>query len=238
MTTPRIEPLGDAGLLVRLGERIHAATNDAAHALAERLRAAALPGVVDIVPAYASVALRYDIAIAHRAGDQALPHEHLLDAVRRIVAMPTPAPAASPADDGDCLDIPVCYGGEFGADLEAVAAHCGLTPAEVAARHATPVYRVAMLGFMPGFAYLLGLDDALHAPRRATPRTRVPAGSVAIGGAQTGVYPRELPGGWNLIGRTPLALFDARREPAALLRAGQRVRFRAIDAREFVGLPR
>ena len=130
----------------------------------------------------------------------------------------------------------MCYGGEYGPDLEAVAVHAGLSPDAVVARHAAGDYSVAMLGFAPGFPYLLGLDPALHAPRRTDPRTRVPAGSVAIGGAQTGIYPRELPGGWNLIGRTPLPLFDPRREPPALLAAGDRVRFRAIDVDGFARL--
>ena len=145
-------------------------------------------------------------------------------------------PPAAPRD-AEAIEIPVCYGGEFGPDLDAVATHCGLEPAEVSARHAAGDYRVAMLGFMPGFAYLLGLDESLHMPRRASPRTRVPAGSVAIGGAQTGIYPRELPGGWQLIGRTPLTLFDPSQAEPALLRPGQRVRFRAIDAAAFARWP-
>jgi KipI family sensor histidine kinase inhibitor len=133
----------------------------------------------------------------------------------------------------------VCYGGEFGPDLGAVATHAGVDEQAVIDAHANGDYRVAMLGFMPGFPYLLGLDKALHTPRRESPRTRVPAGSVAIGGAQTGIYPRELPGGWQLIGRTPLVLFDPTREQPALLQPGQRVRFRAIEAGgEFAALAR
>ena len=128
--------------------------------------------------------------------------------------------------------VPVCYGGEFGPDLDDLARYARLSVDEVIARHCAPDYRVAMLGFAPGFPYLLGLDPALHAPRRATPRVRVPAGSVAIGGAQTGIYPSELPGGWLLIGRTPLTLFDPAREAPALLAPGQRLRFRAISADE------
>ncbi|WIG55610.1 MAG: Allophanate hydrolase 2 subunit 1 [Rhodanobacteraceae bacterium] len=134
------------------------------------------------------------------------------------------------------MAIPVCYGGDCGPDIDAIAEHAGLVRDEVIARHAAAEYTVAMLGFAPGFPYLLGLDAALHVPRRATPRTRVPAGSVAIGGAQTGIYPCELPGGWHLIGRTPLALFDPRRDPPCLLAPGDRVRFRAIDAGEFARL--
>ena len=123
-----------------------------------------------------------------------------------------------------------------GHTLDAVAAHARLCAEVVVARHAAAEYRVAMLGFAPGFSYLLGLDPALHVPRRAQPRLRVPAGSIAIGGMQTGIYPRELPGGWQLIGRTPLRLFDARLDPPTLFMPGDRVRFRAIDAREFDAL--
>jgi allophanate hydrolase subunit 1 len=144
-----------------------------------------------------------------------------------------PAPAAGVWCE---VEIPVCYGGEHGPDLDAVAAHAGLSRDEVVARHAGAGYTVAMLGFAPGFPYLLGLDPALHVPRRANPRTRVPSGSVAIGGAQTGIYPRELPGGWHLIGRTPRALFDPARNPPCLLAPGDRVRFRTITADEFAPL--
>jgi KipI family sensor histidine kinase inhibitor len=131
------------------------------------------------------------------------------------------------------VEIPVCYGGECGPDIAAVAEHAGLLRDAVIARHTAAEYTVAMLGFAPGFPYLLGLDPSLQMPRRATPRTRVPAGSVAIGGAQTGIYPRELPGGWHLIGRTPLVLFDPQRELPCLLAPGDRVRFHAIEADEF-----
>ncbi|HEY6894280.1 MAG TPA: 5-oxoprolinase subunit PxpB, partial [Rhodanobacteraceae bacterium] len=131
------------------------------------------------------------------------------------------------------VEIPVRYGGEYGPDLDALAHYAKLDAAEVIAKHTAATYTVAMLGFAPGFPYLFGLDDALQMPRRATPRTRVPAGSVAIGGAQTGIYPTELPGGWQLIGRTPLALFDAARDPPSLLMPGDRVRFVAIGADAF-----
>lgn len=146
-----------------------------------------------------------------------------------------PSPPSPPMGEREIV-IPVCYGDEFGPDLLEVAAHAGITHHEVVARHTATEYTVAMLGFAPGFPYLLGLDPALHVPRRANPRTRVPAGSVAIGGAQTGIYPRELPGGWHLIGRTPLTLFDPDRKPPCLLAPGDRVRFRAINADEFARL--
>jgi inhibitor of KinA len=131
------------------------------------------------------------------------------------------------------IEVPVCYDPEFALDLEAVAQHCGLSPNEVGKRHAAARYQVRCIGFTPGFPYLSGLPAALATPRRATPRTAVPAGSVAIGAGQTGIYPLRSPGGWNIIGRTPLPLFDLAREPAALFAPGDRVRFVAIDRKEF-----
>lgn len=225
-----IEPLGETVLLLRFGERIDAALNARVHAAAATLRAAALPGVTDLVPAYATLALHYRPAIWSAAGGPAW--RHLADAVMAVFAAPPDRAAPVAAT----IEIPVCYGGEYGPDLDAVGRHCGLGAQAVIARHSGADYRVAMLGFAPGFPYLLGLDPALQTPRRAQPRLRVPAGSVAIGGAQTGIYPAELPGGWHLIGRTPLALFDPARDPPCLLAPGDRVRFRAIDAADFAAV--
>jgi len=238
-----LEPLGDSALLIRLGDRIDAATNRSALALADQLRAAALPGIRDIAPAYASVCVQYDLVALASAAGPGSPHLLVAERVREIAARFLEANSAGTdaAAEGDTpvLEIPVRYGGEFGPDLGDVAAQAGIDEQAVIERHANGNYRVAMLGFMPGFPYLLGLDESLHTPRRASPRTRVPAGSVAIGGAQTGIYPRELPGGWQLIGRTPLVLFDPTREQPALLQPGQRVRFRAIEAGgEFAALMR
>jgi KipI family sensor histidine kinase inhibitor len=247
MSTSSIEPLGDSALLIRLGDSIDARTNSLALALADALRAAKLPGVRDVAPAYASVGVHFEPEAAAGPGVGGSPNEFLVQRIHEVVGallrdrLPHSNDAvgdgegeARPADD--LVQIPVCYGGDFGPDLDALAAYTKLEALDVVARHARTEYRVAMLGFMPGFPYLLGLDEALHAPRRGSPRTRVPAGSVAIGGAQTGIYPRELPGGWQLIGRTPLTLFDAARAQPALLRPGQRVRFRAIEAGEFAAL--
>jgi KipI family sensor histidine kinase inhibitor len=128
------------------------------------------------------------------------------------------------------VELPVLYGGADGPDLDAVAAQAGLSPAEVIERHAAGDYAVAMLGFAPGFPYLLGLDPALATPRLQTPRTRVAAGSVGIGGAQTGIYPRPGPGGWRIIGRTSAVLFDPGRSSPSLLLPGDRVRFRPASA--------
>jgi len=229
-----IEPLGDCALLVRLGDRIDDGLNRRAHALATLLSAANLSGVGDVSAAFASVCIRYDPGAW--ADPVQSPYQRLSAAIAELIRRSDcnaglPRPSTEPP-----LEIPVCYGGHYGADIEVVAAQAGLDSNEVIARHSTAAYRVAMLGFMPGFAYLTGLDPTLHTPRRATPRTRVPAGSVGIGAAQTGIYPRELPGGWQLIGRTPLVLFDSTRARPALLSPGQSVRFCAIDAGEFARL--
>ena len=131
------------------------------------------------------------------------------------------------------VEIPVCYGEEYGPDLLEVAQHCSLTPEEVIARHTAPTYRIYMLGFTPGFPYLGGMDPSIAAPRRKEPRIHIPAGSVGIAGEQTGVYPIVSPGGWQLIGRTPLRLFDPQREQPILLSAGAGIRFVPIDEETF-----
>lgn len=228
MSAPSIEPLGDAALLLRWGDRIDAALNREVHGAASRLEAARPAWLIDLVPAYATLALHIDL-------DAFAPGETPLAAAERwLRACLHDAAAAGPAErTGRLVEIPVCYGGDHGPDLDAVAREAGMTPGEAVARHAAADYRVAMLGFAPGFPYLLGLDPALALPRLSTPRTRVPAGSVAIGGAQTGIYPRESPGGWRVIGRTPLALFDPLDDPPARLAPGDRVRFVAIDADTF-----
>lgn len=228
-----VEPCSEDALLLRFGDSVDIDLNAEVHAAARALRGAGLRGVVDIAPAYASILLRFDPSAWSDVADGP-PHERLEQALRAALRQAPPAERTSA--DGPIVEIPVCYGGAHGPDLAELAAHAGMSPEEVVARHGAAVYTVAMLGFAPGFPYLLGLDPALHMPRRATPRTRVPAGSVAVGGAQTGVYPRELPGGWNLIGRTPLALFEPRRDPPCLLAPGDRVRFRAITADEFSAL--
>jgi KipI family sensor histidine kinase inhibitor len=225
MSAPRFEPLGDDALLVRFGERIDARVNADVHRLTAQLRDVSPPWLRDLVPAYASLAVFFD---AERLPDGD-PHAAVGEAVEALLSRP----ASRSVGDGTLHEIPVCYGGEHGEDLAGAAHELGLDAATLIARHSAPVYTVAMIGFAPGFPYLLGLDPPLALPRLATPRTRVPAGSVAIGGAQTGIYPRESPGGWRLLGRTPCTLFDATRAPPALLQAGDRVRFVPIDEAAF-----
>ena len=212
----RLIPLGDAALLLRVGDSLGKVL-----AAVRKLEAARLRGVVEIAPAFASVAVFFGSPAALEEGAAAL--ETALR--RRTPRENFPKPRL--------LEVPVCYDTEFGLDLEAVAEQTRLSPHEIALRHVAARYEVRCVGFTPGFPYLGGLPRALVTPRKATPRTRVPPGSVAIGGRQTGIYPLASPGGWNVIGRTPLRLFDSTRAPAALLRAGDRVRFVAIDRATF-----
>lgn len=227
----RIEALGEDAVLLHVGDGIDAATNARVHACAAWL-AHHRPGWLrEIVPAYASLALLLDVAW--------FPVDVVpVDAAAQwLHAQPLPLAESIRAQDSPVRTIEVCYGGAHGPDLAALAAHAELSEAELIQRHCAGDYRVAMLGFAPGFPYLIGLDETLAMPRHATPRTRVPAGSVGIGGAQTGIYPAAGPGGWQIIGRTPQALFDPQRQPPALLRAGDRVRFVAVDATALAGAP-
>jgi KipI family sensor histidine kinase inhibitor len=198
----RVRRAGDAALLVETGDL---ATS---HRLDAAVRDAALPGVVDVVPGEHTVLVTADPAVCD------------LDRLAaRLPALPLPEAAAGEATP---VEIPTVYDGE---DVDVVAELAGLSREEVVARHAASSYTVAYLGFSPGFAYLTGLDPALHVPRRDSPRTAVPAGSVAIAGPYAAVYPSRSPGGWRLLGRSDLALWDVARDPPSLLRPGTRVRF-------------
>jgi KipI family sensor histidine kinase inhibitor len=224
----RIEPLGDQALLVRFGHRIDPDVNRQVHALAAALRASRPRWLRDLVPAYASLGVF--VCDADEDTSVAAAERWIRSHIDALPALGSESDARS--ETGRLIEIDVAYGGTAGPDLDDVARLCGLSPAAVIDRHAAVEYRVAMLGFAPGFPYLLGLDPALEVPRLAQPRRRVEAGSVAIGGAQTGIYPRPGPGGWRVIGRTAQLLFDAGRDPPSLLQPGDRVRF--IPARETV----
>ena len=226
-------PLGDAALVVRTGHAFDERTRLRVAAVAHALLAAAIPDVTDIVPGLTTVTVHYDpVAVAARRDKSPGTLFRVIDeAVLRAIASLAPDDEALHA--APLVEIPVCYGADLGPDLDEVAGHAGLQPFEVIDRHVAPEYRVHMIGFMPGFPYLGGLDPSLATPRRATPRPRVPAGAVGIGGAQTGVYPLSTPGGWQLIGQTPVRLFDPRWADPTRLHAGDRVRFVAIERGEF-----
>jgi KipI family sensor histidine kinase inhibitor len=231
-----IYPAGDCALTVEFGTAISPELNDQVHALARSLREKSPPGLCGMVPAYASLLVYFDpLRISSRRLAAVLRRR-----IRRLKKL-RPAAAVSAvagAQMGKTIRIPVCYEGDYAPDMEAVSAHTGFSPAEIIARHTKPVYRIYMLGFLPGFPYLGGLDPALETPRLAAPRTVIPAGSVGIGGAQTGIYPLESPGGWRLIGRTPLKPYDPGREEPFLYRAGDSIAFYAIHAKEYEDIAR
>ena len=246
-----ITPLGDSALIVRVRERFDDAPEETLNEILRvfhRLESAAIPGVIELAPAYTTVAVFFDPMAVANAG--AKPNEIFDWLAKRVrtalssVAAVYPSRRRSPrrpkADDrrtaanrSRLIEIPVCYDPEFAFDLEQVARHAQISTKEVADLHCRAEYRVNCIGFTPGFPFLSGLSERLATPRRSTPRKEIPAGSVGIGGKQTGVYPLKSPGGWNIIGRTPLPLFDPQKNPPALLRAGDRVRFRSITRDEF-----
>jgi len=232
METPHYELLGDSAIQVLFGRLVDDALLARVHRFARELAALQLPCISDIVPAYASVTVHYNVL--------QLPVEGDVPPMAVLQAALTEANARaglsyddqSPLSD-QVIDLPVCYGGEYGPDLAWLAEQKQLTADDLIALHCAVHYRVAMIGFAPGFCYLAGLDSRLHTPRRAQPRTQVPAGSVAIGGNQTGVYPADLPGGWHLIGRTPLSMFDPTCAPYARVQPGDRVRFVPLPHNEW-----
>ena len=226
---PTIEPIGDAALLVTFSLVVVPATAARAQAAAADLEAIRpeQPAFGRPIPAHASVLVPFD--------PLAIDLDEAIAVVARVLANAAQAPAGAIGDSADLdawpIEIPVRYGGADGPDLEAVADLHGIRPADVIDIHAAGRYQVVFLGFAPGFGYLGGLAAALVTPRRASPRERVPAGSVAIAGEQTAVYPVPMPGGWQLIGRTDAVLFDPTRNPPALLRPGATVRFVPVTDR-------
>ncbi|HLT59078.1 MAG TPA: 5-oxoprolinase subunit PxpB [Limnochordales bacterium] len=211
---PRVVPAGDEAVLVVFGQEIRRDVNQRVHALARALMEGGPAWVREVVPGYVSLLVYYD---PDRASFARV-HDTLLAWATGEAGAALPPPRR--------VEIPVRYGGLDGPDLEWVAAQVGLEPEEVAARHSRPVYVVYMLGFLPGFCYLGDLPPELAVARRATPRLALPAGAVAIGGRQTGIYSLDQsPGGWRWIGRTRLRLWDPRRDPPFLLQAGDEVRF-------------
>ena len=216
MDAIRFLPCGDSAVTVEFGNRIDDQLNGAVHAFASAVEALGHPAIREVVPTYRSATVHY------------LPH--LLEYAALVQLLrPLTETQGGAGPFGAPVEIPVLYGGPWGPDLEEVAAHCGMTPEQVIAAHSAPCYRIYMLGFTPGFPYLGGMDPRLATPRRKEPRIRIPAGSVGIAGSQTGVYPIESPGGWQLIGRTPLRLFDLGSDPPILLQAGRSIRFVPID---------
>ncbi len=226
---PRIVPLGDAALLAEFSEVLDLGVNARIQQLALDIRGRRLDWIRDVVPALGSLALHFDPA-RFAAGFSPI------DAATTLIGECLDRAPAAAASATPSVDVPVCYAPECAPDLEDIAARCGMTADEVVALHCASPHRVLMVGFVPGHPYLGGLDPRLSVPRRATPRAKVAAGSVAIANAQTVVYPFTTPGGWNIVGRTPLRVFDATRESPAIFAPGQRVRFVPVGLDEFRSL--
>lgn len=225
MKTHAYETLAGDAVLLRFGGAMDASDNAKAVRLCQRLRTQRPPWLRDAVPAYASLAVFFDEGGLEAAD----PHAFVASALEALLA----DEGTGPTGCGRIVEIPVCYDETLAPDLASSAALLGLPVEQLVEQHVAGDYTVAMIGFAPGFPYLMGMPASLSLPRLDTPRTQVPAGAVAIGGGQTGIYPRDSPGGWRLIGRTPLRLFDAARASPSLLVPGDRVAFRRIDADTF-----
>ena len=217
---PRFRPMGDRSFLVELGDAIAPDVNRRVQRLMRKIEQAEWPGLAELSPGYRSLLVVFD--------PLRVPPEELMNRIADIAAQ---------ADDSGppsakLLTVPVFYGGDYGPDLEWVAGHLGISVEDVIRLHTATIYRVYMIGFTPGYPYMGELPEALAVPRRSTPRTRVPKGSVGIAQRQTGIYPVESPGGWQIIGWTPLELFDPARKLPALLEMGDQVKFEAVRSVE------
>ena len=225
LPAPRLLPSGDSAVTVEFSRNIDDTANQRVLALDRALAAASVAGVTEAVPTYRSLLVHYD--------PETIDFETLGEKLLALAAAPAP-----PAAKARHWRVPVAYGGENGIDLENVAKALNLTPGEVVARHTSGDYRVAMIGFTPGWSYLSGLDKSLHMSRRQNPRVFTPAGTVSIGGVQTGIQCLAAPSGWHLLGRTPVRTFHLHREPIFLTEPGDRVTFYQIDAKTFAELDR
>ncbi len=210
-----IRAAGDSALMINLGNEIDEEINKRVHAIARRIEEERIVGIKEVVPTYTSIYVYYDPLIVSYEKLKFLLKNYLIEEPRAM--------------NGKIVEIPVIYGGKYGPDIEFVASYNGLSVDDVIELHTKPLYRVYMLGFLPGFAYLGGMDDRIATPRLENPRKRVPSGSVGIAGKQTGWYAIESPGGWRIIGRTPLRTFYPLKEPPSIVLPGDYVKFKAID---------
>ena len=221
MNNVRFLLTGDTSLSVEFGDVINEAINHDIRAYKIALEKAGIPGIVETVPTYRSLMVHYDPSVIPYAQIR-MKLEQLLDEMGEIEIPPSPV-----------LEIPVLYGGEMGPDLPFVAENAGMSEEEVVKIHSSAEYLIYMLGFTPGFTYLGGMSEKIAAPRLKAPRVKIPAGSVGIAGTQTGVYPIDSPGGWQLIGRTPVKMYDPERETPILPEAGQYIQFFPVTKAEY-----
>ncbi|MCP1424381.1 inhibitor of KinA [Paenibacillus xylanexedens] len=221
-----LSPLGEAAVIIQCGDQLSDAVQRRVMSVCALLEKSTLPAMIEWVPSYTSVTLFYNPFISSYPQLCKILLQQLNQMKESVQLKPR------------TVTIPVCYGGEWGPDLDYVASEHGLTPEDVIAIHTSGEYLVHMIGFAPGFPYLGGLSEQIATPRRATPRLRVEAGTVGIGGKQTGIYPVDTPGGWQCIGRTPLRLFRPEENVPSLLAAGDRVRFKQITMQDYLALKR
>jgi KipI family sensor histidine kinase inhibitor len=218
----RILTAGDSSLLVEFGHEISPEINRKISSTVQLMKEQHIEGIVDIIPTYCSLLVNYDpLVISYN------------DLKKRLEGL-VKVDVKSGEEKKTIVEIPVCYGGEYGPDIANIAEHAGLTEEEVIKIHSSKDYLIYMLGFLPGFTYLGGLDERIHTPRLASPRIKIRAGSVGIGGSQTGIYPLDSPGGWQLMGMTPVKTYDPDREVPILVEAGQYIRFIPIDEAEYL----
>lgn len=221
MQNVKIVAAGDSSILIEFGREIDPEINRKIASTVQLIRAQQIEGIVDMIPAFCSLLINYDPRI--------ITYDRIQCRMAELVKMDVKGSAQRKR----VFEIPVCYGGEFGPDIENIAAHADLSVEDVIRIHSSGEYLIYMLGFLPGFCYLGGLDERIHTPRLANPRVKIPAGSVGIGGSQTGIYPLDSPGGWQLMGLTPVKTYDPDRETPILLEAGDYIRFVPIDRAEF-----
>lgn len=221
MQNIKILTAGDASLLVEFGKEINPDINRKIAATVQLMREQHIEGVVDVIPSFCALLINYDPRV--------IGYEEIKSRIKDLLRVEIKAGA----ERKKIFEIPVCYGGDFGPDIKTIADHAGLTEAEVIEIHSSRDYLIYMLGFLPGFCYLGGLDERIFTPRLASPRIKIDAGSVGIGGSQTGIYPLDSPGGWQLMGKTPVKTYDPDREVPILVEAGDYIRFVPIDEEEF-----
>jgi inhibitor of KinA len=225
----RFHPLGDNAVIIELGEEINIETHQKVNMVTALFDEQPFDWMIEYIPAFTTVTVFYDLLKIPNFRYYTLPYDFVCEQLKSLLE----GIKIGEFSSGRIVEIPVCYGGELGPDLEYVAKYNGITPEEVIHIHSSGNYLVYMIGFAPGFPYIGGMSEKIATPRRESPRLKIPAGSVGIAGKQTGIYPIETPGGWQLIGRTPIKLFRPNDESPSLLKAGDKIRFKPITLEEY-----